>query len=72
MFQSKEIVFLLGYFNARVGKSDDVDNIIGVFGEYTCNSNGTSLIELLQNNHLIVFNGRALVSDPQWTPVQII
>ena len=33
MFQSKGRVLLLGDFNARVGKSEDVDDVIGMFGE---------------------------------------
>ena len=33
MFQSKGRVVLLGNFNARVGKSDDVDDAIGMFGK---------------------------------------
>ena len=36
MFQSKGRVLLLGVFNARVGKSEDVGNVIGMFGENTC------------------------------------
>ena len=35
--------------NARVGKSNDVDDVIGMFGEASCNSNGNLLIELLHN-----------------------
>ena len=70
MFQSKGRVLLLGDFNTRVDKSEDVDDVIGMFGESTCNSNGNLLIELLQNCNIMVFNGRALLSDPQWTWVQ--
>ena len=33
---------LLGDFNARVGKSVDVDDVIGMFGEDFCNGNGNS------------------------------
>ena len=32
----------------RVAKSDDVDNVIGIFRENTCNSYGTLLITLVQ------------------------
>ena len=60
-------VLLLGDFNARAGKSKDVDDVIGTFGENTCNSNGNLLIDLLQNCNQIVCNGRTLLSDPQWT-----
>ena len=31
---------VLGEFNARVGKSVDIDDVIGTFGEDTCNGNG--------------------------------
>ena len=70
MNQSKGRVLLLGDFNVRVGKSDDVDDVMGMFGEITCNSNGNLLIILLQNCNLMVCNGRTLLSDPQWTRVQ--
>ena len=70
MFQSKGRVLLLGDFNARVGKSNDVDDVIGMFGEASCNSNGKLLIELLQNCNLVICNGRTMLKDPQWTRVQ--
>ena len=70
MFQWKGRVLLLGDFNARVGKGDHVDEVIGMFGENTCNSNGKLLIELLQNCSLMTCNGRTLLADPQWTRVQ--
>ena len=70
MFQSKGRVVLLGDFNARVGKSNDVDDVIGMFGEASCNSNGNLLIELLQNCNLMICNGRTMLNDPQWTRVQ--
>ena len=70
MFQSKGRVLVLGDFNARVGKGEDVDDVVGMFGENTCNSNGNLLIELLHNCNLMVCNCRTLQSDPQWTRVQ--
>ena len=70
MFQSKGRVLLLGDFNARVGKSNDVDDVIGMFGEASCNCNGKLLIELLQNCNLVICNGRTMLKDPQWTRVQ--
>ena len=60
----------MGNFNARVGKSEDVHDVIVKFGENSCNSNDNSLIELLQNYNLMVCNGRTLLSDRQWTRVQ--
>ena len=50
MFQSKGRVLLLGDFNARVGKSNDLDYVIGMFGEASSNSNG----KLLLNYYRIV------------------
>ena len=40
-YQQKGRVVLLG-FNARVGKSTDIDDVTGIFGEDTCNRNGIS------------------------------
>ena len=70
MFQSKGRVLLLGDFNARVGKSNEVGDVIGMFGEASCNSNGNLLIELLHNCDLMICNGRTMLNDPQWTRVQ--
>ena len=50
--------FAFGDSNATVVKSEDVDGLIGMFGENTCNSNGNIFIELLQNCNLIVCNDR--------------
>ena len=58
---------LLGDSNARVGKSNDVDDVICIFGETYCNING----ELLQICNLVVCNGRTMLNDSQWTRVQI-
>ena len=33
MFQSKGRVLLVGDFNAKVGKRNDVDGVIGIFEE---------------------------------------
>ena len=70
LFQSKGRVLLLGDFNARVGRSCDVDDVIGMFEETTSNSNSNLLISLLQKCNLMICNGRTLLSDPQWTRVQ--
>ena len=39
-FREKEIVVLLGNFNAGVGRSVDIDDVIGMFGDDTCNASG--------------------------------
>ena len=38
-------VVLLGDFNARVGKSSELDDVIGMFGEGKCNVSGNFLFE---------------------------
>ena len=38
---------LLGDFNARVGRSVEVDDVIGMSGEDTCNASGNRLISFL-------------------------
>ena len=43
--REKAKVVLLGDFNARVGKAAD-DDVIGKFGEDTCNTSGNKLISL--------------------------
>ena len=57
MPQSKGRVLLLGDFNLKIGKNDDVDDVIGMFGKSTCNSNGNLLITLLENCNLVICNG---------------
>ena len=37
-------VVLLGDFNARVGKSSELDDVIGMLGEGKCNGSGKRLI----------------------------
>ena len=62
--KQKGRVVLLGDFNARVGKSIDVD------GEETCNASGNRLISFLNEVELVIFNGRQLVAEPEWTRVR--
>ena len=45
-------------------------DVVGMFGGDTCNTNGNLLIELLHNCDLMIYNGRTLLCDPQWTQVQ--
>ena len=65
MFQSKGSVLLLKDFSARVGKSNDADNVNGTFGEASCNSNGILLIDLLHYCDLMICNGTTMLTDPQ-------
>ena len=55
----------MGDFNATVGKSNDVDDVIGILGESTCNSNVYLWIVLLQRYNVMNSNGRTLFSDHQ-------
>ena len=57
----------LGDFNARVGKSTDVDDVIWIFGEDTCNRSGNKLRSFLNELELVICNGRRCVSEPEWT-----
>ena len=50
-----------GDFNACVGRSVEVDDVIGMFGEDTCNASGSRLISFLNEEELVVYNGRKLV-----------
>ena len=68
--KQKGRVVLLGDFNARVGRSVDVDDVIGMFGEETCNASGNRLISLLNEVELVICNGRQLVAEPEWTRVR--
>ena len=69
-YQQKGRVVLLGDFNARVSKSTDVDDVIGIFGEDTCNRSGNNLISFLNELELVICNGRQCVSEPEWTRVR--
>ena len=71
-FIDKGSVVLLGDFNARVGRSADVDDVIGLFGEDTCNASGNRLVSFLNKVELVACNGRKLVTEPEteWTRVR--
>ena len=70
-FKEKGTVVLLGDFNARVGKAEEIDDVVGMFGEETCNASGQKLISLLNEVELVACNGRELVSEPEWTRVRL-
>ena len=48
----------------------DVDDVIGMFGEETCNASGNKFISFLNEVELVVCNGRQLVLEPEWTRVR--
>ena len=58
---------LLGDFNARVGRSVELDDVIGMFGGDTCNASGNRLVSFLNE---VVCNGRKFMLEPEWTRVR--
>ena len=69
-FRAKGKVVLLGDFNARVGRSAQLDDVVGMFEENTCNASGNCLLSFLNEVELMVCNGRKLVSEPEWTRIR--
>ena len=63
-------VVLLGDFNARVGRSAQLDDVVGMFGENTCNASGNRLLSFLNEVELMICNGRKLVTEPEWTRIR--
>ena len=55
-----------GGLNARVGKGLDSDDVVGLYGQDMCNSNGSKLIELMQQLNLMLWNCREFCIEPQW------
>ena len=70
-FKQKRRVVLLGDFNARVGRSTDVDDVIGMFGEKTCNASGNKFISFLNEKEMVICNDRQLVLEPKWARVRL-
>ena len=69
-FRQKERIVILEDFNARVGRSSNVDDVIGVFGKEASNASGRRLISFLNEVEFVICNGRRLVSEPEWTRVR--
>ena len=69
-FMQKGRVVLLGDPNARVGSSTDVEDITGMLGEETWNAIGNRLISFLNEEDLVICNGRKLVSEPEATRIR--
>ena len=63
-FKEKGKVVLLGDFNGKVGRSMQIDDVIGMFGEDMCNASGNRLLSFFNKVELVVCNGRKLVSEP--------
>ena len=47
-----------------------VDDVIGMFGEDTCNASGNWFISFFNEVELVICNGRQLVLEPEWTRVR--
>lgn len=62
-------MWLLGY-KSCVGKSSDVNDVIGLFGKNTSNASGNRFISLFIQVELVIYNGRKLVSEPEWIRVR--
>ena len=69
-FRQKGKVALLGDFNARVGRSVELDDVIGMFGQDTCNASGNRLVSFLNDVEMVVCNGRKFMLEPEWTGVR--
>ena len=70
-FREKGKVVLLGDFSARVGRSVQIDYVIGMFGEDMHNASGNRLLSFFfYEVELMICNGRKLVSEPEWTRVR--
>jgi len=60
-------VMLVGDFNARVGKANQPNDIIGQYGEEKRNTNGVEMLKFLGNNELRTLNDRVQKPEAQWT-----
>ena len=58
------------YFNARVGRSIEVGDVIGMFGEDICNASGNRWVSFLNEVEMVVCNGRKFMVEPEWTRVR--
>ena len=63
-------VVLLCDFYARVGRSVELDDVIGMFGEDTCNTSGNRLVSFLNEVEMAVCNGRKFLLELEWTRVR--
>lgn len=66
-YQGKGRVMVLGDLNARVGSAIAPFDVIGQFGETTCNANGMRLVNFLHASDMYALNGRKLSREPAWT-----
>ena len=71
IFKEKGMVMLLGDFNARVGTTSEIDEVIGMFSKETSNDNGEKLVSFLTEVDLVSCNGRTFVTEPEWTRIRL-
>ena len=72
ILKEKGKVVLLGGFNARIGRSAQIDDVIGTFGDNMCNASGNQLLSFLNKVETMTCNGRKLVSAPKGTRISPI
>ena len=56
----------------ELARSVDIDDVIGMFGEDSCNASGNGLDSFLNEVEKLLFvayNGRKLVIEPEWTRI---
>ena len=53
-----------------VRRSTQLDDVVGMFGENTCNDSGSRLLSFLNEVELMICNGRKLLSELEWTRVR--
>ena len=68
-FREKEKFVLLGDFNARVCRSAQLDDVVGMFGVNTCNASGNRLLSFLNEVELMICNAIKLVFELEWTSI---
>ena len=61
---------MLGDFNARIGRSVQIDYVIGMVGEDMRNASGNRLLFFFNVVELMICNGSKLVSEPESTRVR--
>ena len=69
-FRDNGKVVLLDDFNARVGTSAQLDDVVGMFGENTCNASRNRLLSFLNELELMICNGRKHVFESDWTRIR--
>ena len=53
-----------------LGRPVQIDDVVGMFGEDTCNASGNRLLSFFNEVELMICNGRKLESEPEWTRVR--